>query len=113
MGQATRMLWDPRPTKTETGPSSGGHSSLRTWAETAYALPLFALALLGLVLGFRSPCRRGGSSRSPSCSSSTRRWRRCSSRARRRYRVPWDFVLALLAGAAVDLVLARRSSASR
>ena len=30
-----------------------------------------------------------------------------------RYRVPWDFVLALLAGAAVDRLLARRSSAIR
>ena len=113
MGQAFRMLWDPRPTKTESGPSSGGHSTLRTWAETAYAVPLFALALAGLVLGWRSAAvpRRllvlallflvyetlaalvfAGATR---------------------YRVPWDFVLALLAGAAVDALLARRSSASR
>ena len=30
-----------------------------------------------------------------------------------RYRVPWDFVLALLAGAAIDRYLTRRASASR
>ena len=30
-----------------------------------------------------------------------------------RYRVPWDFVLALLAGAAIDRYLIRRASASR
>ena len=113
MGQAFRMLWDPRPTKTESGPSSGGHSTLRTWAETAYAVPLFALALAGLVLGWRSAAvpRRllvlallflvyetlaalvfAGATR---------------------YRVPWDFVLALLAGVAVDRLLARRSRAAR
>ena len=113
MGQATRMLWDPRPTRTETGPSSGGHSSLRTWAETAYAVPLFVLALLGLVLGFRS-------------AAVSRRFLWLAVvflvyqtlaamlfAGATRYRVPWDFVLALLAGVAVDLLLARRSSASR
>ncbi len=113
MGQATRMLWDPRPTKTETGPSSGGHSSLRTWAETAYAVPLFALALLGLVFGFRS-------------AAISRRFLWLAVvflvyqtlaamlfAGATRYRVPWDFVLALLAGLGVDVLLARRSSASR
>lgn len=113
MGQAARMLWDPRPTKTETGPSSGGHSRLRTWAETAYALPLFALALLGLVLGSRS-------------AAVPRRFlvlvlvflvyetlAALLFAGATRYRVPWDFVLALLAGIAVDRVLARRSSAAR
>ena len=30
-----------------------------------------------------------------------------------RYRVPWDFVLALLAGAAADRYLPRRASAER
>jgi hypothetical protein len=113
MGQAARMLWDPRPTKTETGPSSGGHSRLRTWAETAYALPLFALALLGLVLGSRS-------------AAVPRRFLVLALlflvyetlaallfAGATRYRVPWDFVLALLAGVAVDRLLARRSSAAR
>ena len=113
MGQATRMLWDPRPTKTETGPSSGGHSRLRTWAETAYAVPLFALALLGLVLGFRA-------------AAVPRRFLVLALvfllyetlaamvfAGATRYRVPWDFVLALLAGVALDLILPLRSSASR
>jgi hypothetical protein len=113
MGQATRMLWDPRPTKTETGPSSGGHSGLRTWAETAYALPLFALALLGLALGFRSGAvpRRFLALAVVFLVYETLAAMLFAGATR--YRVPWDFVLALLAGAAVDLVLARRSSASR
>jgi hypothetical protein len=113
MGQATRMLWDPRPTKTETGPSSGGHSRLRTWAETAYALPLFALALLGLALGFRSTAvpRRFLALAVVLLVYETLAAMLFAGATR--YRVPWDFVLALLAGLAVDRLLARRSSASR
>ena len=113
MVQATRMLWDPRPTKTETGPSSGGHSRLRTWAETAYAVPLFALALLGLALGFRSAVV---SRRFLALAGVFLVYETLAAMlfaGATRYRVPWDFVLALLAGAAVDFVLARRSSASR
>ncbi len=109
MQQAARMLWDPRPIRTESGPEAGGNRSLRTWAEASYAVPLFVLALLGL--GFGAVPRRflilalvflvyetlaallfAGATR---------------------YRVPWDFVLALLAGAAVDRFLARRASAAR
>jgi len=113
MVQATRMLWDPRPTKTETGPSSGGHSRLRTWAETAYAVPLFALALLGLALGFRSAVV---SRRFLALAGVFLVYETLAAMlfaGATRYRVPWDFALALLAGAAVDFVLARRSSASR
>ena len=107
MQQATRMLWDPRPIRTETGPEAGGNRHLRTWAEASYAIPLFVLALLGfrvvprrllaLVLVFLvyetlAAMLFAGATR---------------------YRVPWDFVLALLAGAAVDGYLARRASAER
>ena len=113
MAQATRMLWDPRPTKTETGPSSGGHSSLRTWAETAYALPLFVLALLGLALGFR---RAAAPRRFLALAVVFLVYETLAAMlfaGATRYRVPWDFVLALLAGLAVDQLLARRASASR
>ena len=113
MAQATRMLWDPRPTKTETGPSSGGHSSLRTWAETAYALPLYALALLGLALGFR---RAAAPRRLLALALVFLVYETLAAMlfaGATRYRVPWDFVLALLAGLAVDQLLARRASASR
>ncbi len=113
MAQATRMLWDPRPTKTETGPSSGGHSSLRTWAETAYALPLFVLALLGLALGFR---RAAAPRRFLALAVVCLVYETLAAMlfaGATRYRVPWDFVLALLAGLAVDQLLARRASASR
>jgi 4-amino-4-deoxy-L-arabinose transferase-like glycosyltransferase len=107
MGQATRMLWDPRPIKTESGPEAGGNARLRTWVEAAYAIPLFALALLGLgavprrllvlalvflVYETLAAMLFAGATR---------------------YRVPWDFVLALLAAAAVDRFLLRRASAVR
>jgi len=109
MQQAVRMLWDPRPIRTETGPDAGGNRSLRTWAEASYAIPLFLLTLLGIGLRI-VPLRFlllallfivyetlaamlfAGATR---------------------YRVPWDFVLALLAAAAVDRVLTLRSSTAR
>jgi len=109
MQQATRMLWDPRPIRTETGPDAGGNRSVRTWAEASYAIPLFVLALAALAL--RAVPRRflvlallflvyetlaamlfAGATR---------------------YRVPWDFVLALLAAAALERLLALRSTAAR
>ncbi len=113
MGQASRMLWDPRPTKTETGPSSGGHSRLRTWAETTYAIPLFALALLGLVLGSRTVAvpRRFLTLALVFLLYETLAAMLFAGATR--YRVPWDFVLALFAGVAVDLLLPLRSSRSR
>ena len=101
------MLWDPRPTRTENGPEAGGSRRLRTWAEASYVIPLFVVALLGFAvapgrllalavvfLGYETLAAMlfAGATR---------------------YRVPWDFVLALLAGAAVDRYLVRRSSAAR
>jgi 4-amino-4-deoxy-L-arabinose transferase-like glycosyltransferase len=105
MQQATRMLWDPRPIKTESGPEAGGNARLRTWVEAAYAIPLFVLAALGLgavprrllvlalvflVYETLAAMLFAGATR---------------------YRVPWDFVLALLAAAALDRYLLRRASA--
>jgi len=107
MQQATRMLWDPRPIRTESGPEAGGNRQLRTWAEAAYAIPLFVLALIGLwfapgrllalslvFLGYQTLAAMlfAGATR---------------------YRVTWDFVLALLAACAVDGYLRRRSSSER
>ena len=113
MQQAVRMLWDPRPTTTETGPSSGGKSHLRTVAETVWAVPVFTLALLGVALGFRS-------------ATVPRRFLWLALlflvyetlaamlfAGATRYRISFDFVLALLAGLAVDRLLVRRESAAR
>jgi dolichyl-phosphate-mannose-protein mannosyltransferase len=113
MGQAFRMLWDPRPTTTETGPSSGGRSRLRTWAETAYAMPLFALALLGLVLGSRTAAVPRKLLVLALVFLVYETLAALLFAGATRYRVPWDFVLALLAGLAVDRLLALRSRAAR
>jgi 4-amino-4-deoxy-L-arabinose transferase-like glycosyltransferase len=107
MAQATRMLWDPRPTKTESGPEAGGHPTLRTWAEAAYAIPLFVLALLGLGA---VPRRFLTLALVFLAYETLAAWLFAGAT---RYRTPWDFVLALLAAAAIDRYLARRASASR
>jgi len=111
MQQATRMLWDPRPIQTETGPEAGGNRSLRTWAEASYAIPLFVLALLGLAVVRR---------RFLALALVFLAYETLAAMlfaGATRYRVPWDFVLALLAGAAVDrgldLYRERRWSAAR
>jgi hypothetical protein len=107
MQQATRMLWDPRPIRTESGPEAGGNRRLRTWAEAAYAIPLFVLALLG----FRAVERRFLTLALVFLAYETLAAMLFAGATR--YRVPWDFVLALLAGAAVDRFFARRASAAR
>ena len=104
MAQATWMLWSPAPTKTEGGPSASGHERARTWSELLYAVPLFVLAFVGLrfvprallvlslvflVYETLAAMVFAGATR---------------------YRVSWDFVLAVLAGAAADHLLARRAS---
>ena len=107
MQQATRMLWDPRPIRTESGPAAGGNQRLRTWSETLYAIPLFVLALLGLgavprrFLALALVFLAYNTLAAMLFAGATR------------YRVPWDFVLALLAGAAIDRYLPRRASAER
>ena len=109
MQQATRMLWDPRPIRTETGPDAGGNRSLRTWAEASYTIPLFLLALLGL--GLRAVPDRFLVLALVFLVYETLAAMLFAGATR--YRVPWDFVLALLAAAAVDRVLGRRSSTAR
>jgi 4-amino-4-deoxy-L-arabinose transferase-like glycosyltransferase len=99
--QATVMLWDPRVSPPERSSEAPGGSlgSLRHWLEPAFMIPVFLLAVYGLfrvprvfaaivvtMLGYQWVLAMifvGAT----------------------RYRVPWDFLSALLAGAAlVDLV---------
>jgi hypothetical protein len=106
MQQAARMLWDPRPIRTETGPEAGGHAQIRTWVEAAYAISLFALALVGLrfvprrLLVLATVFLVYETLAAMLFAGATR------------YRVPWDFVLALLAAAAVERLLTRASAES-
>jgi 4-amino-4-deoxy-L-arabinose transferase-like glycosyltransferase len=106
-GQAVRMLWDPRVQKTEGRPGAGGFiDGVRTWVQPVYEIPLYVLALIGLVLvprriavlillllGYQTIVAMGFAGDT-------------------RYRVPWDFTLSLAASVAV-LHLAGRLAARR
>jgi 4-amino-4-deoxy-L-arabinose transferase-like glycosyltransferase len=106
MGQAARMLWDPRALKTEGRSGKGGAlDTARTWVQPLYEIALYALALVGLfvlprrvawlivlLLGYQTLMAMAFAGTT-------------------RYRVPWDFTLALAAGAAVVWLLERRAVA--
>jgi hypothetical protein len=95
-GQAVRMLWDPRVQKTEGRPGAGGFlDRARTWVQPLYEIPLYLFALWGLflaprrvsalvllLLGYQTLVAIGFAGDT-------------------RYRVPWDFTLALAAGVAI------------
>jgi 4-amino-4-deoxy-L-arabinose transferase-like glycosyltransferase len=95
-GQAVRMLWDPRVLKTEGRPGAGqAVDQARTWVQPLYEIPLYVLALVGLflvprrvavlivaLLLYQTLAALGFAGAT-------------------RYRVPWDFTLALAASAAV------------
>jgi 4-amino-4-deoxy-L-arabinose transferase-like glycosyltransferase len=92
-GQATGMLWDPRVTRTEDRAGAGGlRDALRTWSALYY-VPLFLLGASGLVLARRDlavltvALLGYGTLAAMVFAGSTR------------YRVPWDFLLAVPAAA--------------
>ena len=96
MGQAARMLWDPRSFQTE-GRSEAGTfvDDVRTWVQPLYMIPLYVLALVGF---FAIPRRLAvlfvallayNTLAALVFAGATR------------YRVPWDFVLAFPASVAL------------
>jgi 4-amino-4-deoxy-L-arabinose transferase-like glycosyltransferase len=101
-GQAVRMLWDPRSIRTEGREGKGSFvDKARTWVQPGYEIPLYVLAvlglfvvprrlavLIGLLLAYQTLVAAGFAGVT-------------------RYRVPWDFTLALCAAPAL-LLLARR-----
>jgi 4-amino-4-deoxy-L-arabinose transferase-like glycosyltransferase len=108
MGQAVRMEWDPRPTRT-TGRSGKGSGldTARDWAEPVYASLLFALALVGLVLVPRPFAL---------LALGLLAYQTLAAMVfvgATRYRVSWDFVVAVLAGATVAWALERVPHARR
>jgi 4-amino-4-deoxy-L-arabinose transferase-like glycosyltransferase len=91
--QATGMLWDPRVTQTEDRAGAGGlRDTLRTWSAV-YFVPLFLLGALGLFLVRRDlavlivALLAYGTLAAMVFAGTTR------------YRVPWDFLLAVPAAA--------------
>jgi 4-amino-4-deoxy-L-arabinose transferase-like glycosyltransferase len=102
-GQASEMLWDPQAIRTEGRAEAGGAvDALRRWAQPAYSIPLFVLGLLGVwllpgrlalfgvaLLAYQTLVAVGFAGAT-------------------RYRVPWDFLIALAAAAALWWALDRR-----
>ena len=62
MGQAARMLWDPRSIRTEGRAESGGFvDDARTWAQPLHTIPLYVLGVIGArrhAAANRRPLRR-------------------------------------------------------
>jgi 4-amino-4-deoxy-L-arabinose transferase-like glycosyltransferase len=101
-GQAARMLWDPRSIRTEGRAEAGGFvDDARTWVQPVYTIPLYLLAAIGLCIMPR---------RIAVLFLSLLAYNTLAAlvfAGATRYRVPWDFVLALAAGAAVVWLIDR------
>ncbi len=97
--QATEMLWSPRAGLE--GAQEAGVDSLRQWVEPFYTVPLFLLAIAGL---FCVPAAFRALALIFVLYETAAAWVFAGTT---RYRVPWDFVLALLAAAALDRAWSR------
>jgi hypothetical protein len=93
--QATQMLWNPKQTRTEGGPESKA-GTFRQWIEALWAIPVYLLALFGL---FVVPRRFAALAATFLLYETVAAWVFAGAT---RYRVAFDFVLALLAGAAIE-----------
>ena len=101
-GQAARILWQPNVLETQGRPGAGTwQDKARSTVEPAFMITLFALAFIGLfvlprsfvaltlvLLGYQTLIAMlfAGATR---------------------YRVPWDFLVALLAAAGIDAIASR------
>jgi 4-amino-4-deoxy-L-arabinose transferase-like glycosyltransferase len=103
---ATRMLWQPSVTRTE-GRSGRGTflDTARTWIEPAYMIVLYLLAAVGTLF---LP-RRITALAVILLAYDT--FAAMLFAGETRYRVPWDFLIALAASAAVVELASRRSAA--
>jgi hypothetical protein len=101
-GQAARMLWDPRATRTEQGPGAGTwQDTARAWVAPLYLVPVYLLALAGAVLVPRAfAVLAVGLLGYVTLAAMV-------FAGATRYRVSWDFLLVLLAAAAAVEVVRR------
>jgi hypothetical protein len=100
MVQATGMLWNPKQTRTDSGPGASA-GPVRQWVEAVWAIPVFLLALLGL---FVVPRRFAALAATFLVYETIAAWVFAGAT---RYRISFDFVLALLAGAAIERLWSR------
>ena len=98
-GQAVRMEWDPRTTASAT---DSGRGFVRTWAQPLYMSFVYALGLLGLLVVRRSFAVLALLVLAYQTLAAV------VFVGATRYRVSTDFLIALLAAAALEWVLARR-----
>jgi 4-amino-4-deoxy-L-arabinose transferase-like glycosyltransferase len=97
--QALRMEWDPRTTASAT---ESGQGAIRGWAQPLYTSVLFALGLAGVALAPR---------RFAALAVALLVYQTLAAMVfvgATRYRVPYDFLIALLAAAALDWAYLRR-----
>lgn len=105
-GQATLMLWNPKVSPPDPGDSPGWLNRLRELVEPAYMAPLFLLAVVGL----RFVPRRVAVLAAVLLAY---QWLMAMVFVgATRYRVPWDFMILLLAAAAI-VELVRRADGRR
>jgi 4-amino-4-deoxy-L-arabinose transferase-like glycosyltransferase len=100
--QAVRMQWDPRTTASAT---ESGQGAIRDWAQPLYTSVLFALGLAGIALAPR---------RFVALALALLVYQTLAAMlfvGATRYRVPYDFLIALLAAAAIDWAYVRRRRA--
>ena len=110
--QATVFLWQPSVRQDQGRPSAGGLvDSFRSLVEPLYIVPLYLLAIAGL---FVVPLRFRALAVSFLLYETAEAWVFAGAT---RYRIAWDFLLSLLAAAAITRVpwsrLARPSRSSR
>jgi 4-amino-4-deoxy-L-arabinose transferase-like glycosyltransferase len=105
--QATGMLWDPRPTRAEGQPGTGSWlETIRRRLAPLWFLPLFVAAIAGLWLVPRRLAVLAGLLLGYTTLTAI------AFAGATRYRVPWDFLLAVLAAPAL-LALAGRLGSPR
>jgi hypothetical protein len=105
MVQATQLLWDPRAHETQ------GRSGKGTWRDTVrrvvepvYLVPIYLLAIAGLFLAPRAFAALAALLLAYNTAAAM------LFAGTTRYRVPFDFLLTLLAAAAVERLWARSRS---
>jgi 4-amino-4-deoxy-L-arabinose transferase-like glycosyltransferase len=97
-GQAVRMEWDPRTTSSAT---DSGHGAVRSLAQPLYTAVLYALGLIGLFVG---------PGRFVALAAAVLLYQTAAAMTfvgATRYRVATDFLIALLAAAALEWALSR------
>jgi hypothetical protein len=103
MGQATQLLWDPRVHETQGRPGRGTwQDTARSVVEPVYVIPLYVVAAVGLFFVPAAFAWVAGLLLAYNTAAAM------LFAGTTRYRVPYDFLLVLLAGGAIERLLRSR-----